>query len=173
MKNNIKTTSVILFIFLVTIKGFSQVNNNSLFLLVDKEKDSVYFLNDEEGDRIRYDYPNEKQNWQLYLQHAYFPNYKGNSFRYLLPKEMMSEYIRRGNMQEIKPFFKKLDSLDRGEVSKYIRLHYPPYFYEYLDGQKFRTQRRRNIFFVFKSDLEEKYVTCYEVSLNQTTMLEE
>jgi len=172
MKNNIKTISVFVFLFFISIEAHSQINNNSLFLIIDKQNNSVRIKNDT-NFTISYKYENENKNWALRLGHYNIFEYKQNLFRYLLPEEMITEYTRRGSVHEVKAFFKKLDSLDSEQISRYFRLYYPPYFYEYLDGQKFLTQKRWNIFFVFKSDLSKKYVTCYEVSLTQMTMEEE
>jgi hypothetical protein len=151
---------------------YSQSFNKGLFLLVDKTNDSIY-INDKTNVKIKYTHVNVKQKWFLNLEHIKTPNYKGNHFKYLLPKEMVKEFIRKGNVEEIKGFMRKQDTLSLKNLSSYFKLRYS-YFYEYLDKGQFRTQRRYNIFLFFKDDIENDYVTFYEVSLTKAkTKIEE
>ncbi len=136
---------LLLCLILISNTISAQTVTKSIFLLVDRETDSIY-ENDHPGVKIRYNYFNIKQNFSLNLDYVNIPNYKGNHFIYLLPKEMIDEYKRIGNLQEITTFFDKFNVLSRKEKKVYLRLLCTPYFYEYLDGEKLRRQKRFNVF---------------------------
>ena len=162
---------IVLYLFLVSTSINSQSINKSLFLLVDRKTDSIY-ENGKSSLRIRYRHFNEKQNWVLNLEHINIPNDKRNHFRYLLPKEMVKEFVRKGNVREIKLFMRELDTLRLKELGNYFKVRYL-YFYEYLKKNQYKTQRRYNVFLFFKSDLEKEYIPFYEVSLTKFTTEEQ
>lgn len=143
--------------------AFSQISKNSLVILV-KEKDSVY-INDETFVKMRYEYRNNNEGWWLLFDHVYGENYNENNFQILLPNKTVNQYQKNGNIVTTDELEHRLDALNLDNASKYMRLNYPPYYYEYLDDNVYKTQRRFNIFLLKESDLQNDYVPLYEVSL--------
>lgn len=161
--------SLIIFIFFVKC-AFSQSISNSLFLVVDKKTDSIT-RGSKDSINFKYFHSNEKKNWGISLSHIYVSGADQNNFRYLLPKEMISELERKGNLENITPFMTKLKNYNNKEVSQFFSKHYS-YYYEYLEGNIKKTYKRYNIFIIFKSDLVKTFVPCYEMSLIQIRITE-
>lgn len=159
MKNCI---SIIIFILFVKCT-FAQSVSNSLFLVVDRENDTV-FLKGKTTKNFRYNNSNEKMNWNLSLYHNHIPNSVYNNYKYLLPKEMIIELKRKGNLEDIQLFMAKLNDFNIKELGQFFSKHYS-YYYEYLEKSRKKTFKRYNIFIVYKSDLDKTFVPCYEMSL--------
>lgn len=159
MKNCI---SIIIFILFVKCT-FAQAVSNSLFLVVDRENDTV-FLKGKTTKNFRYNNSNEKMNWNLSFYHNHIPNSVYNNYKYLLPKEMIIELKRKGNLEDIQLFMAKLNDFNIKELGQFFSKHYS-YYYEYLEKNRKKTFKRYSIFIVFKSDLDKTFVPCYEMSL--------
>lgn len=153
--------------------AFSQSISNSLFLVVDKKTDSIR-IDSKDSINFKYFHSNKTKNWGISLSHIYVPGADQNNYRYLLPKEMISELERKGNLEDIKPFLIKLNNYNNKEVSQFFSKHYS-YYYEYLQKSSKKTYKRYNIFMIFKSDIANSnfYVPCYEVSLSIIRMVEQ
>lgn len=162
--NDLKFIFVIL-VTLILTPCFAQINKNSLFLIIDDNDPAIRLKESDTEHKIFYNYWNEENQWSMQLDYVNVADYKGSNFKYLLPKGMMEEYIRRGNAINIDTFFNTLRDFSEREAAKHISLRYPSYCYRYMEGDKFRTDWRRNIFFVFKSTLSNRDVVCYEVNL--------
>ncbi|QSS98051.1 hypothetical protein [Psychroflexus sp. ALD_RP9] len=167
MKNYI---ALIIIIFFVKC-AFSQSISKSLFLVVDRQTDTIIQHNENSNVKIKYYHVNKSKNWNLGLRHINSPNNFQNNFRYLLPKEMVSELERKGNLEDIKPFMIKLNNYNNKEVSQFFSKHYS-YYYEYLQKGRKKTYKRYNIFIIFKSDLEKTFVPCYEMTLLKSRITE-
>ena len=158
----------VLLFFIQTISA--QSISNSLYLVVDRQKDSII-----EGSKnpinFKYYHFNEKKNWYLQLSHTYVPEIVQNNYKYLLPKEMINELERKGNLQEIQLFMHKLNDNNYKELSQFFSKHYS-YYYEYLEKSRKKTYKRYNIFIIFKSDLDTTFVPCYEMSLLKSRIIE-
>ncbi|RPD91171.1 hypothetical protein EGM88_15155 [Aureibaculum marinum] len=160
MKRSIYFT---IFISFITVNSYSQISKNSLILMIS-EKDSIY-ISDETSVKIRYSYNNNNNGWWLLLNHIYIEDNNENNYKILLPKVTVDQYTENGNIITTDEFEKEIDTLSLNQASKLLRLRYPPYYYEYLDDNVYKTQRRYNIFILKESDLNEKYVPLYEVNL--------
>lgn len=144
--------------------AFSQSISNSLFLVVDKQTDTIIQENENSNVKIKYYHVNKSKNWNLGLRHINSSNNFQNNFRYLLPKEMISELERKGNLEDIQSFMIKLNHFNFKELAQFFSKHYS-YYYEYLYKSRKKTYKRYNIFIIFKSDLDKTFVPCYEMSL--------
>ena len=159
MKNCI---SIIIFILFVKCT-FAQAVSKSLFLVVDRKSDT-FFLKGKTRKNFRYNYSNEKRNWNLSLYHNHISNSVYNNYKYSLPKEMITELKRKGNLEDIQLFMAKLNDFNIKELGQFFSKHYS-YYYEYLEKNRKKTFKRYNIFIVFKADLDKTFVPCYEVAL--------
>lgn len=158
-----KYISIIVIILFFKISN-SQSLTNSLFLVVDKHKDTVIQINKKSNVNIEYYHFNEQKNWNLSLRHQNSPNNVHNNYIYLLPKEMITELERKGNVKDIRPFMLELNNFNYKELNQYFSMHYS-YYYEYLEKSRKKTYKRYNIFIIFKSDLTKEYIPCRELSL--------
>ncbi|WP_271769548.1 hypothetical protein [Aquimarina algiphila] len=144
---------------------YAQVPSNSLFLIANKESDSIKISNRPENTKIdlRVTGGGEKGEWKINMNHYNIENGHRNLFRYLLPKEMVQNFIRKRNAIPLKKFIQQIHPLDITSIHKQIRLR--SYYYEYLDGNVYKTDLRQNIFLIFESDLNNKFVECYELDV--------
>ncbi|MFD0932614.1 hypothetical protein ACFQ0R_08420 [Psychroflexus salinarum] len=155
---------IILIVFVMLVKcAFSQSISTSLFLVVDKKTDSIKVSN-KDSINFKYSHFNKKKNWLISMSHIYVSGADQNNYRYLLPKEMISELERKGNLEDIQPFMIKLNHFNFKELAQFFSKHYS-YYYEYLYRSRKKTYKRYNIFIIFKSDLDKTFVPCYEMSL--------
>ncbi|WP_394907148.1 hypothetical protein [uncultured Mesonia sp.] len=160
MKNCI---SIIIFILFVKCT-FAQAVSKSLFLVVDRRIDSIIQENGNSNVKIKYYHVNKRKNWYLSLRHTNFPKNFQNNYKYSLPKEMITELKRKGNLEDIQLFMAKLNDFNIKELGQFFSKHYS-YYYEYLEKNRKKTFKRYNIFIVFKADLEKTFVPCYEMAL--------
>lgn len=144
--------------------GYSQIPNNTLFLIIDKSNKLVE-VDNKEKIKINYTVRNEEHNWYSYIYFINKPKYLKNHIKYLLPKEMFSEFKDRGNVLTSNKFETMLMPLKWREARDLIKLRYPRYYYEFFDGPELKKDLRYGIFLVFKSDLEKDFIECYEASL--------
>ena len=77
---------------------------------------------------------------------------------------MIKELRRNGNILKIRVLTAKIDSFNISEAKEFFRLHYS-YYYDYVKKSRYKTYRRYNVFLLFKSDLDKKYVPSYEVAV--------
>ncbi|MGO2103170.1 MAG: hypothetical protein ACTH5N_03480 [Psychroflexus halocasei] len=148
----------------------AQSISNSLFLVVDKQTDSIK-VSSKDSINFKYYHFNKKKNWLINLSHIYVPGADQNNYKYLLPKEMISELGRKGNLEDIQAFMAKLNHFNYKELAQFFIKHYS-YYYEYLQKSRKKTYKRYNIFIIFKSDLDKTFVPCYEMTLLKSRITE-
>ena len=155
---------LILFVFITSTSYLSGQNvKNNLYLLIDKED---MLIESEKSDlTMKYYFENRENNWYLRLTHLYSDdNGYRNHYRYDLPNQMIGELQVNRNVMKINTLTNKLRSLNIAKAKAFFRLHYS-YYYDYVYKSRYRTYRRYNVFLIFKSDMDKKYVPCYEVSV--------
>ena len=159
------TKLVITFLLVLSLtEVYSQNVKNNLYLLLDRKQDTI-IENEESNFKMKYVFVNSEKNWHLRLAHKYSEDHgMRNHYRYELPNQMIKELKRNGNILKIKALIAKIDSFNIAEAKEFFRLHYS-YYYDYVYKSRYRTYRRYNLFLIFKSDLDKKYVPCYEVSV--------
>lgn len=172
MNNNILRLITLLLIIHSSSVAFSQINENSTFLVVEDEESLMYFDRPTSFEMI-YIYENVENNWAMRLNHFYIEGHKGNLMKYEVPKEMFNELKRRGMVKEINSFFANFDDLNYFEVKDKFRSNNSPYLYKYVEEGQIKHLERWNLFIVLKSDLSKNYIICYEVKPRQMTVKEE
>lgn len=159
------TKLVITFLLVLSLtEVYSQNVKNNLYLLFDDKKD-MKIEKDKSNLTMKYYFENRKKNWYLRLEHKYLDDdgYR-NNYRYDLPKQMIQELNDNGNIMTLKALTTKIESLNIAKTKAFFRLHYS-YYYDYIKKRRYRTYRRYNVFLIFKTDMDKKYVPCYEVSV--------
>ena len=158
-----KIITVLLLFITSSLQLLGQNVKNNLYLLIDKED---MLIESEKSDlTMKYYFENRENNWYLRLTHLYSDdNGYRNHYRYDLPNQMIDELQRNGNIIQTRTLTKKIGSLNIAKAKAFFRLHYS-YYYDYVYKSRYRTYRRYNVFLIFKSDMDKKYVPCYEVSV--------
>lgn len=152
-------------IFLLNIKVLAQIPDNTLFLIVNKEQDSLRFTTKPNYSLIEFStyQGTEPDAWTLYLMNVNNnkKDIKINLFNYLLPQEMIKDYIQKGNVITFKQFKKKINPLDYDALNKIIESR--SYQYTCMVKGKKESHKRYNIFLIFDTDLDKRFVECYQL----------
>ncbi len=138
----------------------AQIPKNSIFIIVDKVKDSIN-LNEPPLVPLKFEIGNENKNWLLIFEHLKDCSWRSPNYSYILPKAMIEYMAHEGNVISLEDFKKKVLPLTDLELRRFLRAtRYP---YEYLEKNNYKTGFRYNIFLIFRSEMKNSTVKCYEL----------